>query len=252
VVKAPASRRGVSKRIDSEEERTRLRRIADRLRPLDHGIIIRTEAEGANEAQLSADITLLSHQLNAIREAGTRAHAPTLIHEDVGLLGRIARDRLSGDVSMVLIDSRSIYDAFAAQIRAFAPHLLDRLSLYAEPTPIFAKYGVEDDARIAGERVVPLPHGGSLIIDEAEALCAIDVNTGKFVGKKGLGETVLATNLEAVTEISRQLRLRDIGGIVVVDFIDMDKTRDRIKVLTIGAGRNDTQARRSVVVKDGQ
>lgn len=239
---------GVSKRIDSEEERTRLRRIADRLRPLDHGIIIRTEAEGANENQLSADIALLSRQLNAIRERGEQTRAPALIHEDVGLLGRIARDRLSGDVTAVVIDSRSILDAFAAQIRAFAPHLLDRLQLYTDATPIFAKYHVEDDARIAGERVVPLPHGGSLIIDEAEALCAIDVNTGKFVGKKGLGETVFATNMEAVAEIARQLRLRDIGGIVVVDFIDMDKTRDRVKVLnTLESALKDDRNRTRIV-----
>ncbi|HEX8464366.1 MAG TPA: Rne/Rng family ribonuclease [Abditibacterium sp.] len=222
---------GVSKRIDSEEERTRLRKIAERLRPLDHGLIIRTEAEGATEAQLSADISLLTRQLDAIRRAGSETKAPTLLHEDVGLLGRIARDRLSGDVSGIIIDSRPTLDAFATQIRTYAPQLLDRLQFYADSTPLFERYNVEGDARIAGQRTVPLPHGGSLIIDEAEALCAIDVNTGKFVGKKGLGETVLATNLEAVEAIARQLRLRDLGGIIVVDFIDMDKTRDRVKVL---------------------
>lgn len=239
---------GVSKRIDSEEERTRLRRIADRLRPLDHGIIVRTEAEGATEAQLSADVSLLGMQLQGIKVAGAQAKAPSLIHEDVGLLGRIARDRLSGDVSEIIIDSRQVYDAFAAQIRAFAPQLLDRLHLHTDPVPLFEKYGAEKDVLAAGERAVPLPHGGSLIIDEAEALCAIDVNTGKFVGKKGLGETVLATNLEAVDEIARQLRLRDLGGIVVVDFIDMDKTRDRIRVLnTLETALKDDRNRTRIV-----
>ncbi|RYG73000.1 Rne/Rng family ribonuclease [bacterium] len=239
---------GVSKRIDSEEERTRLRRIADRLRPLDHGIIVRTEAEGATEVQLAADIALLGKQLQGIKATGSNATAPSLIHEDVGLLGRIARDRLSGDVGEILIDSRLVYDAFAAQIRTFAPQLLDRLRFYGEPTPLFEKYGAQQDVLTAGERAVPLKHGGSLILDEAEALCAIDVNTGKFVGKKGLGETVLATNLEAVEEIARQLRLRDLGGIIVVDFIDMDKTRDRIKVLnTLETALKDDRNRTRIV-----
>lgn len=241
---------GVSKRIDSEEERSRLRRLADRLRPLDHGVIIRTEAEGASEAQLSADISLLARQLQEVRDAGKRARAPARLHEDVGLLGRIARDRLSHDVGAIVIDSSAVLDAFATQIRAFAPQLLDRLQLYSGAVPLFEKYGIEVAVRGAGERVVPLPHGGSLIIDEAEALCAIDVNTGKFVGKKGLGETVLATNLEAVEEIARQLRLRDLGGIIVVDFIDMDKTRDRVKVLNAleAALKNDRNRTRIVQI----
>ncbi len=222
---------GVSKRIESEEERARLRRIADRLRPLDHGLIIRTEAEGASEAQLGADVSLLAHQLDTIRLAGISAPASSLVHEDVGLLGRIARDRLSGDVEAIWIDSALAFDQFTAQIRSYAPQLLTRLQLYREAMPLFQKFGVEGDARAAGERAVPLKSGGGLVIDEAEALCAIDVNTGKFVGKRTLGDTVLATNLEAVDEIARQLRLRDLGGIIVVDFIDMDKTRDRVKVL---------------------
>ncbi|PQV65339.1 RNAse G [Abditibacterium utsteinense] len=239
---------GVSKRIESEEERTRLRRIADRLRPLDHGLIIRTEAEGANETQLSDDVALLVRQLDAIRAAGKTAPAPTLVHEDVGLLGRIARDRLSGDVDAIWIDSVSAFDQFVAQIRAYAPQLLPRLQFYAEAQPIFAKFNIEADARIAGEHFVPLQSGGSLVIDEAEALCAIDVNTGKFVGKKTLGDTVLATNLEAVAEIARQLRLRDLGGIIVVDFIDMDKTRDRVKVLnTLETALKDDRNRTRIV-----
>ncbi len=222
---------GVSKRIESEEERARLRRIADRLRPLDHGLIIRTEAEGASEAQLSADVAILARQLSDVRARGNAANAPSMIHEDVGLLGRIARDRLSGDVSAVHVDSRRAFDQFTAQIAAYAPQLLPRLQLYGEAAPLFEKFNIESAVRNAGERAVPLPSGGGLIFDEAEALCAIDVNTGKFVGKKTLGDTTLATNLEAVEEVARQLRLRDIGGIVVVDFIDMDKTRDKVKVL---------------------
>ncbi len=241
---------GVSKRIDSEEERTRLRRIADKLRPLDHGLIIRTEAEGATEAQLSADIALLTHQLSLVRAQGSAQNAPALVHEDVGLLGRIARDRLSGDVSAIWVDSSHAHEQFAAQIRAYAPQLLPRLELWGESAPIFSQFGVETAIQSAGERAVPLPSGGSLVFDEAEALCAIDVNTGKFVGKKTLGETVVSTNLEAVDELARQLRLRDLGGIVVVDFIDMDKTRDKVRVLNAleAALKNDRNRTRIVQI----
>lgn len=240
---------GVSKRIDSEEERTRLRKIADRLRPLDHGLIIRTEAEGATEAQLAADIALLSRQLFQIRTLGEVEHAPALVHEDVGLLGRIARDRISGDVSAIYVDSARAFEQFAAQIGTYAPHLLPRLQFYTDATPLFQKFGVENAVKVAGERSVPLQSGGTLIFDEAEALCAIDVNTGKFVGKKTLGETVLATNLEAVEEIGRQLRLRDLGGIIVVDFIDMDKTRDKIKVLNALEGTLKDDRNRTRIVQ---
>ncbi len=241
---------GVSKRIESEEERARLRRLADRLRPLDHGLIIRTEADNASESQLSADISLLLHQLRAITETAAGARAPLLIHEDVGLLGRIARDRLSDDVTAIFIDSPAFFAVFEAQIRAFAPQLLSRLEQYRGPAPLFERFGVENEVRLAGQRAVPLPSGGGLVIDEAEALCAIDVNTGKFVGKKTLGETVVTTNLEAVEELARQLRLRDLGGIIVVDFIDMDKTRDRVRVLNAleAALRHDRNRTRIVQI----
>ena len=222
---------GVSKRIASEEERARLRRIADRVRPLDHGLIIRTEAEGMNETEIGADVDLLMRQLSAVTQAGGKAAAPGLIHEDLGLLGRIARDRLNDEVSAIYIDSRAVAAVFAAQIRELAPQLERLIQFYDEPTPLFERFGIEKDVQLAAERQVPLPRGGSIVIDEAEALVAIDVNTGSFTGKKGLSETVVATNLEAVDEIARQLRARDLGGIIVVDFIDMDKTRDRVKVL---------------------
>ena len=222
---------GVSKRISSEEERARLRRIAERLRPLDHGLIIRTEAEGASESQISADLATLTRGLAALIAAGRDSIAPNLIHEDLGLLGRIARDRLSDDVDAIYIDSRAVAENFQAQIRTIAPNLARLVQFYHEPTPLFERFGVARDIEAAGERLVSLPRGGSIVIDEAEALVAIDVNTGSFTGKKGLSETVVATNLEAASEIARQLRLRDLGGIVVVDFIDMDKTRDRVRVL---------------------
>ncbi len=241
---------GVSKRIASEEERSRLRRIADRVRPLDHGLIIRTEADGMTESEISADVELLLRQLSAITQAGNRAAAPSLIHEDLGLLGRVARDRLSDDVSAIYLDSRDVAATFAAQIRELAPQLERLIQFYDEPLPLFQRFGIERDVQLAAERQVPLPRGGSIVIDEAEALVAIDVNTGSFTGKKGLAETVVATNLEAVEEIARQLRTRDLGGIIVVDFIDMDKTRDRVKVLNAleSALKNDRNRTRIVQV----
>ena len=214
---------GVSKRIASEEERARLRRIADRLRPLDHGLIIRTEADGMTENEISADVDLLMRQLSAVTQAGNRAAPSSLVHEDLGLLGRIARDRLSDDVSAIYIDAPDVAATFAAQIRDLAPQLERLVQFYDEPTPLFQRFGIERDVALAAERQVPLPRGGSIVIDEAEALVAIDVNTGSFTGKKGLAETVVATNLEAVEEIARQLRARDLGGIIVVDFIDMER-----------------------------
>ncbi len=222
---------GVSKRISSEEERARLRRIAERLRPLDHGLILRTEAEGASEAQISTDVATLLRSLAALIGAGRDANAPALIHEDLGLLGRVARDRLSDDVSAIYIDSHSVMETFVSQIRSLAPQLARLVQFYHEPTPIFERFGIARDIKNATERTVSLPRGGSIVIDEAEALVAIDVNTGSFTGKKGLSETVVQTNLEAASEIARQLRVRDLGGIIVVDFIDMDKTRDRVHVL---------------------
>ena len=222
---------GVSKRISSEEERARLRRIAERVRPLDHGLILRTEAEGASEAQISTDVATLLRSLAALVGAGRDAVAPALIHEDLGLLGRVARDRLSDDVSAIYIDSRAVMETFQTQIRSLAPELARLIQFYHEPTPIFERFNVARDIEAASERTVALPRGGSIVIDEAEALVAVDVNTGSFTGKKGLAETVVQTNLEAASELARQLRLRDLGGIIVVDFIDMDKQRDRVRVL---------------------
>jgi ribonuclease G len=239
---------GVSRRIESEEERARLRRLADKLRPLDHGLIIRTEAEGLSEGALSADVSMLVRQLAALQARGRDANAPSVIHEDLGLLGRLARDRLSDDVTGIYLDSRGMFDALVAQVRTFAPSLSGVVQLYNEATPIFERFGVDNDARVASERVVPLAGGGSLAIDEAEALTAIDVNSGSHISKKGLDETALQVNLSAVNEIARQLRLRDLGGVIVVDFIDVEKTRDRARVLnTLEAALKDDRGRTRIV-----
>jgi ribonuclease G len=222
---------GVSRRIENADERERLRRIIERVRPLDHGIIVRTEAEGASESDLVQDVRQLHEQLNDIRERGQKVEKPTLLHREMGLLGRIARDRLGAHVNRVLINSPEEFAALRDLVKTTAPQFEDRIQLYDDPAPIFDKFGVSKDIKQICERVVQLHSGGFLTIDEAEALTAIDVNTGRFIGRKRLADTVLKTNLEAAAEAARQLRLRNIGGVIVIDFIDMDNTRDRVKVM---------------------
>jgi ribonuclease G len=222
---------GVSRRIESNEERERLRRIADRVRPLDHGIIVRTEAEGASEADLTRDVGNLHRQFEQIVQRAGALDRPGLVHRELGLLGRLARDHLNQDVEQIVFDSSDEYSAFCDLVSIIAPQYSERISLHSSTPSLFESAGINDQIAMTMERVVPLASGGYLSIDEAEALTAIDVNTGKFVGKKRLADTVLKTNSEAVDEVARQLRLRNIGGVIVIDFIDMESTRDRIKVM---------------------
>ena len=231
VLTAGAEGVGVSRRIESEDERARLRRIGDKLRPLDHGLVIRTEADGISETLLGEDIKSLSSLLQSIRERALKATAPSVIHREAGILGRIVRDRFNEHVRQVWIDSLEEFNTFVELTKISAPQLVDRIALYKEKTPLFSQFGISEDISRAQQRSVPLAHGGFLVIDETEALNTIDVNTGKFVGKTRLADTVLQTNLEAVEEAARQMRLRDLGGIIVIDFIDMERHRDRIRVL---------------------
>lgn len=222
---------GISRRIDNAEERERLRRIAEKSRPLDHGIIVRTEAEGASSDDISSDIEFGKRQLESIKEKAASITKPALLHRDLGILGRLARDRMGDSIDRIIIDGREEYEAFRGLVEVLAPNFVDRVHLHTGSQPLFSHLNIARDIERAKERVVALPHGGSLVIDEAEALTAIDVNTGKFTGKHRLADTVLQTNLEAVEEAARQLRLRNIGGVIVIDFIDMERTRDRIKVM---------------------
>lgn len=240
---------GVSRRIESDAERNRLKKLAERLRPLDHGLIIRTEAENVADHELARDVEFVSQQLQKIRQRATEAKAPCLLHRELGLLGRVARDRLNENVDQVIIDSEEVFTAFRDLIHSAAPHLENRLVLYNEATPLFDKYNINLEIARACERTVPLPHGSSLSIDETEALTAIDVNTGKFIGKNRLADTVLQTNLEAVEEAARQIRLRDLGGVIVIDFIDMERNRDRIKVLNTLEAALKTDRRRTRIVQ---
>jgi ribonuclease G len=239
---------GVSRRIESQDERERLRRIADRVRPLDHGIVVRTEAEGASEAEIVRDVDDLHRQFQQISARAQSVQNPTLLHRELGLLGRLARDYLNQDVEQVIFDSADEYSAFRDLVSIIAPQYLDRVTLHQSAQSLFASAGIKNQIAMTMERVVPLFSGGHLTIDEAEALTAIDVNTGRFIGKKRLADTVLKTNLEAVEEVARQLRLRNIGGVIVIDFIDMENTRDRIKVMnTLEAALKSDHTRTRIV-----
>jgi ribonuclease G len=239
---------GVSRRMENEDERQRLRRLAEKLRPLDHGLIIRTEAEYAPDHEIARDVKALAEQMQAIRTRSQTAPTPSLIHREYGLLGRLVRDRFSQSTTQVIIDSPEVHAVIVSLSRLLAPDLERRATLYDEAQPLFEKYGVATDIALAQKRAVSLPSGGGLVIDEAEALCAIDINTAKFTGKKRLADTVLQTNLEAVVEATRQIRLRDIGGVIVIDFIDMERRRDSIKVLdALEAALKPDRARARIV-----
>ena len=223
---------GVSKRITDDKERARLRRIADKLRPFDKGVIMRSEAFGASEIDIRNDLDWLEKQMQMIVDRARKKPAPAIVHRELGLMGRLVRDRLNDSVDQIFIDSREEYEVFLELAQKISPAFTDRIFFYEDKVSLFDRYNLNDDFINATKRHVPLAHGGTLVIDENEALCTIDVNTAHFTGKRNLADTVLTTNLEAAEEACRQLRLRDIGGIIVIDFIDMMRNRDRAKVLS--------------------
>lgn len=223
---------GVSQRITDSEERQRLRELAYKCRPEGMGIIVRTAAEGAGEEELLQDAQFLLQLWRKIQQRARNTRAPALLHHDIDLIYRIVRDLFGDDVDKFIIDDRTEYHKILDILNYTAPHLQDRVFLYAQRQPIFDTFRIESEIRKATKRKVWLRCGGYLVIDRTEALTSIDVNTGKFVGSKNLEDTVLKTNLEAAQEIARQLRLRDIGGIIIIDFIDMKSEEHRRKVLT--------------------
>ena len=234
VVLIPDSRTyGISKRLP-EGERRRLRGILDRIKPEQHGIIVRTAAENATEYELTTDMTRLLAQWDAIRSAAEKANSPTLLYREPPLAVRVIREEFTSEYRGVVIDDPVLFAEVRDYIQAFNPEFADRVELYnpaADELPLFEQYRVHEQLLKALDKKVWLPSGGSLIIEHTEALTVIDVNTGKNVGKSNLEETVFYNNLEAAEEIARQLRLRDIGGIIVIDFIDMEIRENRRKVL---------------------
>lgn len=222
---------GVSRRIANDRERKRLRELADRLRPDRMGLIVRTAAEGAQEKELVDDLRFLSQVWSRVEERSRAGHAPTLVYQDLGLIRRIVRDQFTEEVDRFAIDSSEEFNRVQDLLSSFAPKLKNRLQLYRGGEPIFEHFGVERELDRALRRKVWLKSGGYIVIDRTEAFTVIDVNTGKYVGKTDLATTIFRTNMEAVGEIVRQITLRDIGGIILVDFIDMENESHRKRVL---------------------
>ncbi|HEY7954272.1 MAG TPA: Rne/Rng family ribonuclease [Polyangia bacterium] len=222
---------GISRRIGTDKERKRLRGIVDSMRPAGAGFIVRTVAEGVSEKELRADMEFLIKLWNSILKKNQSAKAPALLYNDLDLLLRTVRDLFTPDVDKLIVDSKSEHERLMKFVSAFMPDFTGKIERYDGREPIFDGYGIEAEIDRALERKVSLRSGGSLIIDQGEALTSIDVNTGKFVGRKNLEETITKTNLEACKEVADQLRLRNLGGMIIVDFIDMDRQQNREKVM---------------------
>lgn len=212
---------GVSQRIESEAERNRLREIIKNAMPMPGGIIARTAAEGANDAALISDLEFLNLLWNSIRERIRNQPIKSIIYEDLPLMMRCLRDFVGETVEKVRVDSPETYQRIYEFAEQLVPKIVGRIEVYTGKDPLFDLYHVEDEIQKALERKVQLKSGGYLIIDQTEAMTTIDVNTGAFVGHRNLEETIFKTNLEATSVIARQLRLRNLGGIIIIDFIDM-------------------------------
>jgi ribonuclease G len=224
---------GVSRKIASDEERQRLKRILIHERgEASGGFIVRTAAEGASEEDLRADLRFLLHLWSEIKQRSDTSKSPALIYHDLSLIERILRDQVSSNFSSIWVDSQDDYERIVRFLNRFSPSLVRRVKLYTKETPLFEHFGIQDEISKALRSKVWLKSGGSIVINQTEALVAIDINTGKYVGKSArLEDTIVKTNLDAVPEIVRQIRLRDLGGIIVIDFIDMDDRKNRYKVM---------------------
>jgi ribonuclease E len=222
---------GISKRLP-DAERERLRKIMKKIRPSEAGVIVRTAAEAATEEELAADLDRLKKAWESIRRKSRRGRAPRVLYEEPDLLERVVRDVFSPvEFQEIVTDSPEMHERVSSYLREMAPDLLDRVRLHQGSLSLFEAFHVAEQIHKALERKVWLSSGGYLVIDRAEAMTVIDVNTGKHVGKTNLEATVVQTNLEAATEIPRQLRLRDIGGIIIIDFIDMTLQSNRDQVV---------------------
>jgi len=226
---------GVSKNIENADERARLseiiRKIADPSTLGTKGCIVRTEAEGATKEELEREIKYLLRMWDTVQGRFDSSRAPSLLHKDMDMTLQVARDILSEETAIYMLDNRDDFHNVQEFVAKMSPNLSERVKFYDGKTPIFKAFNIEKEIEELRKIKVPLPNGGSLIIQEAESLCAIDVNTGRFTGSKSQEETVTATNLEAAQEVARQLRLRNIGGIIVIDFIDMKKASNRHKLV---------------------
>jgi ribonuclease G len=222
---------GVSRKVESAAERDRLKSVMKRIRPEGMATVVRTAAAGVSEAELIADLGVLIRMWHGILETYKRAASPSLLHKDMNLVYKAARDFITADVDKVLIDNEEEYNKVRAFLQLLGPQYLDRVEYYKGGPALFDDYGINEELQKLMKAKVNLPSGGSIVIESTEALTVIDVNSGKFTGGKNLEDTIVKTNVEAASEIARQVRLRDIGGIIVVDFIDMSTESSRNKVI---------------------
>jgi len=222
---------GVSRRLTDEAERERLKSMVETMAHEGYGYIVRTVSEGCTEAELAGDLEFLHRLWDNVGQKNARASAPQLLYSDLDLAFRSIRDLMNADVDRLVVDSPSEHERLLEFVRSYFPKLASRIELYEGEEPIFDAFGIELDISRALGRKVWLKSGGYIVIDQTEALITIDVNTGKYVGKETLEDTILKTNLEAVKEIAYQIRLRNLGGIIIIDYIDMEKAENRRKLL---------------------
>lgn len=240
---------GLSKRIESRQERDRIRHIIEELKlPKEIGFIVRTAAQGATLRDFMRESRYLLNLWNHIKTRARRVKPPYLIHQEYDIILRVARDIFTNDVSRLDIDSKNEFRRVSHFLRILAPHLRPRLRFYSERLPLFEKHDIEKQVEKIYDRIVQLKSGGYLIFDQTESLVAIDVNSGKFVGRRNLEDTVFKTNLEAAEEIPRQLKLRDLGGIIIIDFIDMEYPEHRRNVFkTLERNLEDDKAKTKIL-----
>ncbi len=225
---------GISARIEDESERDRLRLLVEELlseKAIDCGAIVRTVAEGAGREELAADLDYLLRLWDMIQSRAAEAPVRSLVHEDLSLPLRVLRDQVTANVERILVDSKTDYEEMVEFTGTFLPAIAPKLERYRRRRPIFDLYGIEDEIQKALDRTIRLKSGGYVIFDQTEAMTTIDVNTGGYVGHRNLEETIYRTNLEAAVAIARQLRLRNLGGIIIIDFIDMEEQEHRDSVL---------------------
>ncbi|HUZ50497.1 MAG TPA: Rne/Rng family ribonuclease [Candidatus Dormibacteraeota bacterium] len=236
---------GVSRKIESADERNRLKAVMKRIRPEGMATVVRTAAANVSEAELIADLGVLIRMWHGILETFKRASSPSLLHRDMNLVFKAARDFITADVDKVLIDNEAEYRKVREFLQLLGPQYLDRIEYYNSGRNLFDDYKISEELQKLMKPKINLPSGGSIVIETTEALTVIDVNSGKFTGGRNLDDTIVKTNLEAATEVARQVRLRDIGGIIVVDFIDMSSEAARSKVIRAledGLRRDRTRA----------
>jgi ribonuclease G len=224
---------GISRRIESAQERQRLRAAVGELRPDQGGFIVRTVCEGVSKREIQRDVSFLTKLWSSVVKQSETTPPASLLSRDLDVALRVVRDLFSSDIDRLWCDDPETYERIVEFVQSYMPRLRSRIALYEAEEPIFDHFHIEAQIDRALERKVWLKSGGYLVFDQAEALCAIDVNTGRFVGKRNQDDTVLKTNLEAAEEVVRQLRLRNIGGIIIVDFIDMTREADRKRVTDI-------------------